>query len=364
MQYTEFTSWFESKALLLLKQSIATLNNTIDQQTQIHKKEHIKNITNDLPNEYLEFQVTRCLESFKSNLLCELQQATCKRKFFTQDKYPVDMPIRLYSKRTTLLEKAKLFAMAHTLENLPQLAFLDLETDGVNVQTTNILQVAIVKPIIHSKHDSLHQYKTWSSYIMPYLNYNEKDNGAFHINHIGDKELCSGPLMEDAAEYISELLKDTVIVGYNVNNFDIPILKRHLNAYEHPLHHKFSIDLYPACWKNKKQKLNDATLAYNLQSNPNPHDALADANCCVDLLSELIERNELPNNEEDLLDLFNSPNNIWQHFNKYKIIQVNEDHQSYSHLLYNTPPTTQQLKRDHSYINTIDKQTNKKPKWL
>jgi DNA polymerase III epsilon subunit-like protein len=140
-------------------------------------------------------------------------------------------------------------------------------------------------------------------------------------------------------------------VGYNVNSFDIPILKRHLEKYNEELYHKFSIDLYPACWKDKKQKLGDAIKAYNLPCNPKPHDALADASCCMDLLNEIIERNELPNNEDDLLDLFLSlDQNIWQHFRKLKIIDVNLNHKEYSHLLMMTPPSS--LKRKHSEIST------------
>jgi len=264
-------------------------------------------------------------------------------------KKPIDKPIK-FNTRNTLMQRAKLTAVAHALHSLPQLAFLDIETDGTDINTANILQVAIIKPVIDPEHDSLSYFTTWSSYTLPWEGYTEKDNKAFHINHIGDKQLEKAIDIDDALMHIVFHLCHTVIVGYNVNKFDIPILKRHCDLFNEPLLYKYSIDLYPAIWKNKRQKLEDAIKAYNLPVNSNPHDAIADASCCIDLLSEVIERNELPNNEEDILELFSSSQNIWQNYGKNKIIDVNPDNKNYSHLLYQTPASS--LKRKLSQIST------------
>ena len=349
MQRIEFTPWLKTKALHLLNQSITSLNSLINEQTQIYKKEQVEYATETIPIDYLQFQLNRLLDSFKSNLLFEFHQASFNRKFICHHKIPIDKPIKLDNPLpSTLLEKAKIMAIAPLVQNLPQLAFLDIETDGLDISSSNILQVAIIKPIIHSQHDSLHHIMSWSRYFIPYEGYTEQDNKALHINHIGNDQLYGAFTMEEAASYIAHLLKDTIIIGYNINNFDIPILQRHLKAENCNLMHKFSIDLYPACWKNKKQKLQDALATYNIQPNENPHCALADAKCCIDLLSELIDKNELPNTEEDLLNLYNQPNNIWQHFKTLKIIEINSENSSYSHLLYSTPPSTQTIKRQLS----------------
>jgi len=264
-------------------------------------------------------------------------------------KNPVDRPIKLET-GNTLMQRAKLSAAANALHSLPQLAFVDIETDGTDINTANILQIAIIKPVINSDHDTLSYSTTWSRYVLPWEGYSQKNNTAFHINHIGDKELETAIDIDMAVMHVTYQLYHTVIVGYNVNNFDIPILKRHCNYYNEPLLYKYSIDLYPAIWKDKKQKLGDAIKTYNLPINLNPHDAMADASCCIDLLSEVIERNELPNTEEDLLDLFSSSKNIWQHFGKQKIIDINSDHKDYAHLLYPTPASSQ--KRKLSQIST------------
>jgi DNA polymerase III epsilon subunit-like protein len=348
MHSIEFSNWFQTKALLQLKQSMQQLEQIIDEQMQVYNIE-CKNPTNVISPEYLEFQVERCINSFKTNILSELQQACFNNKFITNVKNTVDRPIKLLT-GNTLMQRAKLSAAAHALQFLPQLAFLDIETDGTNIETANILQVAIIKPVIDSEHDTLSYFTSWSSYVLPWVGYTQKDNKAYHVNQIGDKQLKSALEIEDALMHVVYHLCHSVIVGYNVNQFDIPILKRHCDIHNEPLLYKYSIDLFPAIWKNKKQKLGDAIKAYNLPVNSNPHDAMADASCCIDLLSEVIDRNELPNNEDDLLDLFNSSQNIWQHFKKLKIIDVNSDHKDYAHLLYPTPQSS--LKRKLSEIST------------
>lgn len=348
MYFTEFSTWFQTKAIQQLKQSINQFNHLMDEQVQIYRKE-CNPSTDQIPPEYLEYQVDKCLDAFKTNLLSELQQACFNKKFTIAPKTPIEKPVKLFN-QISLMERAKLSASAHILQALPQLAFLDIETDSTDINTANILQVAIIKPTVDLDHDTLSYITSWSRYILPWEGYTQKDNKAYHINHIGDKELKSALEIEEAVFDINYHLENTVIVGYNVNKFDIPIIKRHLEKHQEPLLYKYSIDLYPAIWKNRKQKLEDAIKAYNLPINSNPHDAKADASCCMDLLYEAIERNELPGTEEEQLELFSSPQNIWQHFHKLKVIDINPNHKDYSHLLYPTP--TSSLKRKLSEIST------------
>src|SRR5712691_3970699 len=77
------------------------------------------------------------------------------------------------------------------------------------------------------------------SYILPWEGYGQKDNKAYHINHIGDKELEKALDIEEAVFDIGYHLENTVIVGYNVNQFDIPIIKRFCEKYQEPLLYKY-----------------------------------------------------------------------------------------------------------------------------
>ena len=350
--HTDFSKWFHSKALQHLKHSLQQLNKIMDEQIQSYKMEEDIHPFDSIPPEYLKFHAESCINSFKINLLSELEKTCFNKKFSFDLKNPIDEPIKLKTKNT-LMQRAQMPLIASSLHSLPQLAFLDIETDGTNIRTANILQISIIKPIINIDHNSLSYFKTWSSYIKPWEDYSQIDNKAYHINHIGDKELENAIYIDEALINVTCQLLDTVIVGYNIHGFDLPIIKRDCEIYNEYLDYKYSIDLYPAIWKDKKQTLKDAIKAYNVPLNPNPHDATADASCCIDLLSEMIERNELPNNEEDLLDLFTSPNNLWQHhYGTKKVIETNPNNEDYAHLHPYLPTPASSLKRKLSQIST------------
>jgi len=349
MQYTDFNLWLESTALEQIKSTINDLAHTMDLQIQAYKSYNM-NLLRELPQDFLEFHVQSCLETFKANMLYQLKEACTTTKFICFDKSPTKQHTSdIFT--NSLIQRARLEAAVPTLKEMPQVAFLDIETDGLNLDTANILQLAIIKPYPNPQHEPSPYSVSFSRYILPYAGYSQRDNSAHHINHIGDDQLDKAYPLEEVAESIQNLLQDTVIVGYNVNEFDIPILTKHFNKLDKELTHKFSIDLYPACWKNKKQKLDDAIKVYNTFKNTNPHDALADAATCMDLLNELVKKNELPSAENDLVDLYFSPQNLWHHSKQpKKIINLNPKHLDYSDLLVQTPPSS--LKRKHSQIST------------
>lgn len=360
MNSVEFTTWFQNKALQQLKQSLHKMNQLMNEQIQSCYNIECDVSLKEMPLEYLTFQAENCINSFKINLISELQQASFTKKFTIDVKDPIEKPIKLNTKNS-LMQKAKISVMQHNLLSLPQLAFLDIETDGTDINSANILQIAIIKPILDSDYDTLSYFKTWSTYVLPHEDYTQSDNKAFHINHIGDEELEDARDINQAVMLAAFHLYDTVIVGYNVNNFDIPILQKFCHQLDHPLLYKYSIDLFPATWINKKQRLADAIKVYSLPPNTNPHDATADASCCIDLLSEIIERNELPNNEEDILELFSSTQNSWhQYGRKHNIINVNPYHKDYSYLLYQTPASSLKRKQSQTSIPSRSNSFNKK----
>lgn len=322
MDYTtELMPWLHKLAKQNLEIHLNDLNQRLDEQTQIFNKKFDTHNPTVIPLEYLEYQIKYTLDGFRNSIIKVVMQVAKNAKLTVKNVYPIEKAVMLNKKSNSLLQLAKLDKHTHHFEELPQLAFIDIETDSVNIQNTNILQVAIIKPMIDPLHPSLHHFETWNKYILPHSQYKQKDNKAFHINNIGEKELSLAAPMKDVSDHISDLLKNTVIVGYNCNKFDIPILKRHLEANNAKLDHKFSIDLYPACWKNRKQNLAGALETYLVDKNHNPHDATADANCCIELLFALINKNIIPSNEEELISLSKQPNNTWRE--GCKMIEIN-----------------------------------------
>jgi DNA polymerase III alpha subunit (gram-positive type) len=345
-----FTLWFEAMATKQFKMTIKHLFKLLDEQTQLHTKEFRPTQPSELPMEYLEYQIKYWFQDLAHKVYFETISQPYPTKYHIINKHPLKKPVMLNT-NNSMIQIAKLSREITHYDSLPQLAFVDIETDALSIDTANILQVAIIKPMIHQQH-SMDHYKSWNKFILPYQGYNQKDNKAYNINQIGDKQLATAIPLSDVTNTISELLKNTVIVGYNCNSFDIPILKRHLETHSSQLLHKFSIDLYPACWKNKKQNLASAIDQYNLMMNPNPHDALADASCCIDLLFALVNNHELPGSENELLDLSTKPENSWNN-RKLKVIDVNTSLLDTHHNKTNPP-----LKRKWSQISSASTAVN------
>jgi DNA polymerase III epsilon subunit-like protein len=341
-QDLEFSLWFKKKAKSVLKDTLKAFNKAIDEQLQINEPDKTHGPFN-LPFEYLEYQINNYFRDFKDRLIMEAYFKSIDFNLVRYVKNDLGKTI-LPQQGIDLIQLARLSRTAEQLKMLPQLAFLDIETDTLNIQTANILQIAIIKPKI-LQDASIHDLETFSYYTLPYKGYTEKENLALHINNIGKKQLAEATPFSLLTAKIYELLEDTVIVGYNSNSFDIPILKRHMEANSCSMPHKYSIDLYPACWKNKKQTLADALHAYRIPKNTNSHDATADASCCIDLLFELVCDFKVPQEDGDLLKLSDSPSgNTWKY--NSKIVEIN------SSLLINNFHSHPTVKRNHSDISS------------
>ncbi len=115
---------------------------------------------------------------------------------------------------------------------------LDLETTGLNVRKSQILQLSIVYDDGHTQLESLPHYTTivnpgTITYGEPY---------ALQLNSWIFKELSNKtkkyPLVEEALNKMITFIKihsndkRNTIAGKNVSSFDLPILKNHMNGYQ------------------------------------------------------------------------------------------------------------------------------------
>lgn len=232
--------------------------------------------------------------------------------------------------------------LAHTsyVRGMNNLAFIDIETDGLHKETNHILQVAIVTPTASGL------LKKWSSYIQPNSYSQDTVNPAEHINGITWKQLKDAPSTGTVLKTVSQMLQGKTVVGYNSNKFDIPFIQHHCQMHGIPLSIDCSLDLYPATWRSRQQKLKDALNLFDIV-NWNPHDALGDTLPLVQLMNTLIGRGEIPDNSYELHDLTEVA---------WKNIPVLQVHPTDMGLI--TPPGSQQLKRQHS--NEVDRDGSKR----
>jgi DNA polymerase-3 subunit epsilon len=95
------------------------------------------------------------------------------------------------------------------------IAFIDLETTGVNVSLDRIVEIAVVKIMA----DGTKQVKR--KLINPLM---PIPSGSTEVHGISDEMVKDAPSFKQAANEIKQFMENCDIAGYNSNRFDIPML--------------------------------------------------------------------------------------------------------------------------------------------
>ncbi len=95
------------------------------------------------------------------------------------------------------------------------LAFIDLETTGINVGVDRIIEVSILKMLPNGEQE----IKTMR--INPEMHIPEQ---ASQIHGIYDADVQSAPTFKQVAAELRDYLDNCDIAGYNSNRFDVPML--------------------------------------------------------------------------------------------------------------------------------------------
>ena len=165
--------------------------------------------------------------------------------------------------------------------NVKKLAFFDLETTGLDLRKAEIVEICVITYDLHSD-----TWDTLKSYISPLSNHWTDE--AEQANGISQKMVQDKPLLSELWPDIFEMMSNSHLVGYNINNFDIPMLKYNIGRHNMFMPNlKGSIDLY-AIFKGKKllsaNKLANAYQHYTAKSLHNAHSAEADTKACIEIL--------------------------------------------------------------------------------
>ena len=104
---------------------------------------------------------------------------------------------------------------ADSLQLLRPLAFIDLETTGINITADRIVEIAIVKV----KQGGLREVKR--KLINPEMPIPPQ---ATAVHGISDEMVKEAPTFKQAANEIVQFLQGCDLAGYNSNRFDIPML--------------------------------------------------------------------------------------------------------------------------------------------
>lgn len=176
------------------------------------------------------------------------------------------------------------------------LAFLDLESTGLDVAKDRIIEVGITK--LFPNGDKIR----FQSYINPRLEISKKTT---ELTGITQDRLSVAPFFEEMAPTIVELLHGSDIAGYNSNNFDIPLLVEEcLRAgVDFPDDNARFVDVGNIFKKMEPRTLIAAYKKYCNKELIDAHSAAADAEATLEVLFGQLEvYPDLPKDVEGLAE--------------------------------------------------------------
>lgn len=175
------------------------------------------------------------------------------------------------------------------------LAFIDLETTGVNPGLDRIVEIAIVK-ILTDGTKSVKRKLINPEIPIP--------KGASDVHGITDEMVKDAPTFKQVAHELKQMLDGCDFAGYNSNRFDIPLLmEEFLRAQvDFDMKNRKLLDVQTIYHKMEPRTLSAAYKFYCGKILDDAHSAEADATATYEILEAQIEQYpELGNNVDSIL---------------------------------------------------------------
>ena len=175
------------------------------------------------------------------------------------------------------------------------LAFIDLETTGVNLGTDRIVEIAIVK-ILTDGTKSVKRKLINPGIPIP--------KGSIEVHGITDEMVKDAPAFKQVAQELKQMLDGCDLAGYNSNRFDIPLLmEEFLRAQvDFDMKNRKLLDVQNIFHKMEPRTLSAAYKFYCSKNLDGAHGAEVDAAATYEILEAQIERYpELGNNIDSVL---------------------------------------------------------------
>jgi DNA polymerase-3 subunit epsilon len=184
------------------------------------------------------------------------------------------------------------------------IAFLDLETTGINVTSDRIIEFSILKIHPNGKEEWM------TSRINPEMHIPPKSTA---IHRIKDEDVASCPTFREMAKNLSNFLEGCDLAGYNAIKFDIPLLaEEFLRAnVDFNFRKRRYVDVQVIFHKKEQRTLAAAYLFYCKKELAGAHGAKADTAATFEVLKCQLDRyTDLENDIEKLADFSSFNNNV------------------------------------------------------
>jgi DNA polymerase-3 subunit epsilon len=183
------------------------------------------------------------------------------------------------------------------------IAFIDLETTGINVSSDRIVEISVLKISPNGKEEWM------TSRINPEMLIPPKSTA---IHGITDSDVADAPIFKEIAKKLAAFLEGTDLAGFNAIKFDIPVLAEEflrVNIDFDFLKHKY-VDVQVIFHKKEQRTLAAAYQFYCKKELENAHSSKADTQATFEVLKAQLDRyNDLENDIEKLAE-YSSFNNI------------------------------------------------------
>jgi len=163
------------------------------------------------------------------------------------------------------------------------LAFIDLETTGINLATDRIIEIAIIKVLPDGKRSVKRKL------INPRMPIPKQSSD---VHGITDEMVKDAPIFKDVAHELKQMLDGCDIAGYNSNRFDIPLLvEEFLRAdVDFDMKGRRLLDVQNIFHKMEQRTLSAAYKFYCNKNLDGAHSAEVDASATHEILIAQLER--------------------------------------------------------------------------
>ena len=163
------------------------------------------------------------------------------------------------------------------------LAFIDLETTGINLGTDRIVEIAIVKILT----DGTRSVKR--KLINPGM---PIPKASSDIHGITDEMVKDAPLFKQVAQELKQMLDGCDFAGYNSNRFDIPLLMEEFlrSQVDFDMKNRKLLDVQNIFHKMEPRTLGAAYKFYCSKTLDGAHSAEVDASATYEILEAQLER--------------------------------------------------------------------------
>jgi len=174
----------------------------------------------------------------------------------------------------TPFQKRKFIRMLHLTKPL---AFIDLETTGINLGTDRIVEIAIVK-ILPDGTKTVKRKLINPEMAIP--------KSSSDIHGITDEMVKDAPTFKQAAQELKQMLDGCDLGGYNSNRFDIPLLNEEFlrAGVVFEMKGRKMVDVQNIFHKMEQRTLSAAYKFYCNKTLENAHSAEADATATYEIL--------------------------------------------------------------------------------